>query len=217
MHLACKLSLYALVLAGTPAMAAEQAMPAPGTPKARFVASADNTRITLAGTVVSASPDAFILDIGRDDLTVEMDDWDWFKEGRVLKKGDIVVVTGRIDQDLWESKKIEASSVYVKNLGTTFYASGADEEDFPSAMALMNPVTSASGIVTAVEGQEFTIGGTTGPVKVDMTKLSVRPALKVGQRVYAWGNLDVDPREKIELMANGVAVLAQDATKQSMR
>ena len=84
-------------------------------------------------------------------------------------------------------------------------------------MALMNPVTSASGIVTAVEGQEFTIGGTTGPVKVDMTKLSVRPALKVGQRVCAWGDLDVDPREKIELMANGVAVLAQDATKQSMR
>lgn len=217
MHFASKVSLAALAIAVMPVSGAvaQTSVPAPATPAARVAAATDDSRISLAGTVVSTKPDSFLLDIGRHNVTVEMDDWDWFKEGKALKRGDRVVVSGRVDDDLWETKKIEASSVYVQNLGVTFYASGADEEDLASALVLVNPVTSASGTVTSVEGQEFTIGSANGPVRVDMTKLSVRPVLKVGDRVNAWGDLDVDAREKLELMAAGVAVLSRDTSKTS--
>ncbi len=58
-----------------------------------------------------------------------MDDWDWYAEGYKLLNGEKVRVHGLIDDDLFETTKIEASSVYVQNLGTYFYASSADEED----------------------------------------------------------------------------------------
>lgn len=207
-------STFAIFVACAPAQAtAAQAAAAPQAAPAPAIAADDRSRVSLAGRVVSSSANAFQLDIGEDVVTVEMDDWDWFKEGKALKPGDDVVVSGRVDKDLWEQKKVEASSVFVANLGVTFYANGADEEDLAAALVQIDPVTATSGTVTAVEGTEFTIGSATGPVRVDLSQLTIRPMLKVGDRVHAWGDLDVDAREKLELMADGVVVLTKDQTK----
>lgn len=184
--------------------------------QAAKLAAADNASVlTLSGKVVATTPTTFQLDTGDETVTVEMDDWDWFKEGRQLKAGDQVSVTGRVDQDLWESKKIEASSVYVRNLGVRFYASGTDEEDLSMAIVQVDNDVGAQGVVTAVEGQEFTIGALSGPVRVDASQAAARPTVKVGDRVYAWGDLDFDPRERVELMADGLVVLTADATKRA--
>lgn len=179
-----------------------------------FNAAANGSLLNLAGKVVSTTPTSFQLDVGDDMVTVEMDDWDWFKEGRQLKAGDDVVVTGRVDQDLWERKKMEANSVFVRNLGVTFYANGADEEDLAAALIGTRPVTSTLGAVTSVEGAEFTVGSPRGPVRVDLSQLRVRPVLKVGDTVQAWGPIDIDTNEKLELMAQGVVVLSRDKSKQ---
>lgn len=209
--LLCASTLVIAACGSSQAFAAKPS--APTTASKPAVAAQNGTRVSLSGKIASTTTNAFQLDIGEDVISVEMDDWDWFKEGKALKPGDDVIVMGRVDKDLWERKKIEASSVFVRNLGTTFYASGADEEDLAAALVLVDPVSSAMGSVTAVEGSEFTVGTAIGPVRVDLSRLKVRPALKVGDRIHAWGQLDIDRREMVELMADGVVVLTVDRSK----
>lgn len=186
----------------------------PSPTAAALADSGDGSLLTLSGRVVATAPDWFRLRAGDEELTVEMDDWDWYQEGRSLKVGDRVTVTGRVDKGLWEQKKIEASSVYVQNLGVSFLADGADEEERTAALIQVGTATtSAQGVVSSVEGREFTVGSMSGPVRVDMSQLKAKPALKVGSRVYTWGTLDVEPAEGVELMAEGLALLSADRTK----
>ena len=200
-------------------LAANSAATAPVQNQAvRLAAAADRSWINLSGTVVSTTPNSFVLDYGPNTINVEMDDWDWYQEGRALKPGERVVVTGRVDQDLWENKKIEASSVYVRNLNTYFYANGQDEEDLATStvyVAAVPAFADSTGYITAIEGQEFTLGSAGGAIRVDTSQLpaNARPQLKVGDRVYVWGDLDIDISERDELMAKGIVVLAKDRTK----
>lgn len=185
---------------------------------ARLAAATDESWINLSGTVVSTEPSSFVLDYGDDTITVEMDDWDWYREGRALAVGDPVVVRGRVDDGLWLNKRIEASSVYAKNLNTHFYASAADEEDVASASLYLAAVptdVNATGYVSAIEGQELTLGSPAAPIRVDLSRLAAdsRPDVKVGDRIYVWGDLDIEPRERSELMAKGMVKLAKDAGK----
>ena len=46
-----------------------------------------------------------------------------------------------------------------------------------------------------------------------MSRLAIRPVIKAGDTVHAWGNFDTDPNERLELMAEGVAVLTNDKQK----
>ena len=126
-------------------------------------------------------------------------------------------MSGRVDQDLLEGKKIEASSVFVRNLGVHFYASGADEEDITDIVYVPSQTSfsDASGIVRSVEGHEFTIGANSGSVRVDTSAVAAPAKIKVGDRVYAWGSLDIDPHEKVELKANGVVIISKDQTKKA--
>lgn len=189
---------------------------APGIAKS-LALSRDQSLISLTGRVVSTTPSAFQLNHGRGVVTVEMDDWDWYQEGRGLTVGDEVVVRGKVDQDLLERRTIEASMVFVKNLGVYFYASGADEE-VPTTLAYVPPsdgLSDITGVVASMEGNEFTVGGTSGPIRVDLANLEAAPKVKVGDRVYAWGTIDIDPRERTELMAAGVVILSADKTKKT--
>ena len=182
---------------------------------AAMTESRDGSLISLGGTVVATAPSWFRLKTGGEEITVEMDDWDWYQEGRALKLGDQVTVTGRVDKGLWEQNKIEASSVFVRNLGVSFFANGADEEEVTAALVQVGPAsTSAQGFVSNVEGQEFTVGSMTGPVRVDMSQLKTKPKVKAGDRVYTWGTIDVDVAEGVEMVASGLTVLSPDRTKQ---
>lgn len=177
--------------------------------------ASDGTLLTLGGEVVATGPNWFTLGVGQEEVIVEMDDWDWFREGQALKVGDEVSVTGRVDNDLLEQSKLEARSVYVRDLGVTFFASGIDEEDFVSGLMTANSTTSAQGFVSQVEGQEFTIGGITGPIRVDGSQVESKPTIKVGDRVYAWGEIDIEPRERTEIMAERIILLSPDRSKKA--
>ena len=91
----------------------------------------NNSWISISGKIKFVSRDSFILDYGKGLITVEMDDADQDSEAYNLETGDQVVVKGKIDADYNEGTSIEASSVYVKNLGAYFYADSADEEEPP--------------------------------------------------------------------------------------
>lgn len=185
------------------------------TPDRSALTSADDGQwLSLTGRIVSTSPEAFVLDYGAGNVTVEMDDWDRFPEGLLLKAGDEVTVSGLADEDLLMRKRIEARSVFVRNLNSIFFASNADEETARARAAFGAGVAhpaDLSGVVTAVEGREFTLGTGTGAVRVDTTALPENPLdnqgvqrVKVGDRVFAWGDIQLEPPEGAELKARGL-------------
>lgn len=179
--------------------------------------AANNTWITVSGTVASAGPDAFRLDYGKGVITVEMDDFDFYAEGHRLIENDQVIVNGKIDNDLFEKKKIEATSVYVENLGTHFYASAVDEEDFVRwniAAPVVLGRAEVTGTVTAVDGREFTVDFAAARVQVDTSLMPFNPMddkgfleIEVGDRVKVAGEIDRSFVEAHEILADTIVEL----------
>lgn len=182
----------------------------------------DETWIDLSGTVVAPDADSFTLDYGQGVVVVEMDDWDNYGDAYGLIDGDKVTVYGRVDDDLFERATIEASSVYVENLNTYFYASSADEEDFESYITNV-PIetgrTNLRGEVVSVDRfeRQFTIDAGTRVVTVDTTTLGYNPLdsmgyqkIEVGDRVSVAGDMDYDFIEGRELEADLVITLDKD-------
>ena len=91
----------------------------------------DDSWISVTGTVADTHDESFELDYGEGLITVEFDDWDWYNENAAILDGDRVTVYGAVDDDLYETRTIEAASVYVEGLNTYYYASATDEEDVP--------------------------------------------------------------------------------------
>ncbi len=184
---------------------------------------ADETWISISGTAVDTKPASFTLDYGDGLITVEMDGWDWYnKEFRVIE-GDKVTVYGRIDDDLYETTTIEASSVYDENLNKYFYTNSADEEyddDYDYwivATEIVPGETIVRGAVTSVNGREFTLD--TGPrrLTVDTSAMIYNPMddmgytrVDKGDYVSVSGDMDVDFWEGRELMADTIVVLEND-------
>lgn len=189
---------------------------------AALAAADDGQWLTLTGTVVSAAADAFVLDYGAGNVTVEMDDWDWYQEGRVLKAGDEVTVSGLADQDLLLNKRIEARSVYVRNLNSFFFASSDDEESRRASAAMTANATNNSdftGRVSAIEGRELTVGTGPAAIRVDTSALADNPLdaegahrVRVGDRIFVWGDLDLDAAEGAEIKARGLVSLVPNAS-----
>ncbi len=183
----------------------------------------DETWISLSGKVADTQRRTFTLDYGEGVVTVEMDDWDWYNENANVLEGDKVTVYGRVDDDLFETTSIEASSVYVENLGTYFYASAADEEydDDYDYWVTYAPIVIGDlvvrGKVTSVDGREFTIDTDGSQMRVDTIQMSYNPLdavgyqrIDVGDYVSVHGRMDYDYWEKRELMADSVITLADD-------
>lgn len=183
-------------------------------------AMADESWISISGTVASVvSPSAFTLDYGEGIVTVEMDDWDLDADAYKLIAGDDVTVTGRIDDDLFETTTIEASSVYVDKINTYFYASAADEED--TFVTLQMPFTVArtvvQGEVTRVGENEFGIDAGPRMVTVNIEDLGYDPLdaegfqrIEKGDRVSVVGMLDVGFFGNQEIEADAVVELDDD-------
>ena len=160
--------------------------------------------IVIDGTVESVMADRFILDYGDGVITVEMDDGDRDADGYVLAEEDRVSVSGRIDDDLFEDRTIEASSVYVENLGTTFHASPIDEESVGGPVAVVTtPIlvsrTIMEGTVTAIDDDEFTLDTGVVEVEVETEMMPYDPLddegyqqIQVGDRVRVTGQIDYD-------------------------
>lgn len=181
----------------------------------------NNTWITINGSVESVTTDSFELDYGDGVVTVEMDDGDRDADAYKLAKGDKVTVSGLVDDDFYETTTIEASSVYVENLGTTFFASAVDEEDFDSwTIAVTAPVvvseTVIYGTVSKVEGDEFVVDSGVRELRVETDALGYNPLddegyqkIGVGDRVRVAGTIDDDLFEGRELVATSLTELSQ--------
>lgn len=128
----------------------------------------DGSWITLKGTVTSTGNDQFMLDYGEGIVKVEMDDWDRYDEASIIFDSDEVTVTGKVDDDLFEITKIEASSVWVKDLNTYIYASAADEESTPMVVTTYYDADLwLSGKVTGTSGRKFTLDTGKREITVD--------------------------------------------------
>lgn len=204
-------SLLAVCLATGVAVAESKENPNPYT-------KADDTWISISGTVKSVTADSFLLDYGDGIVTVEMDDGDRDADGYKLLAEDKVTVNGRIDDDFYETTKIEASSVYVEKLGTYFYASAADEEDY-FYYSITTPVvisdTVVQGRVTAVAGDEFTVDTGLRKLTVDVDGMAYNPLddegyqkIQMGDRVRVHGSMDAGFFEKRELKASSITELS---------
>jgi len=203
-------------LIGTTAKGAEDPYSAP-----------DDSWISFSGTVTSTEADSFMLDYGDGLITVEMDDWDMDADGYKLMEGDKVTVNGYVDDDLYDTRTIEASSVYVEDLNTYFYASATDEEDAPKpenpSETTKTPVQvgdfEMTGTVTSIAGRDFTIDTGQNQITVDTLGLDYNPMdeegyqqVEEGDRVRVSGTFDKTLFENLELEADQIVTLA-DASR----
>lgn len=137
----------------------------------------DGSWISISGTVEDVRMDTFTLDYGHGLVTVEMDDGDRDADAYKLIKGDDVTVYGFIDDDLFETTKIEASSVYVDKLGTYFYASGIDEEDtlFSVEVPRIQSSVVIQGKVTRVNDTQFVLDYGNRSITVEVDDMNYNP------------------------------------------
>ncbi|UGB37163.1 DUF5666 domain-containing protein [Frateuria soli] len=139
----------------------------------------NGTWLSLSGTVTDAQNRFFTLDYGKGKIPVEMDGWTWYGQNYQSLEGDKVTVYGRVDDDLFERDKIEASSVYDQDLGTYFYANASDEEGPANYALWVHPVvvgeTIVRGTVTSVNGRDFTVDYGPRKITVDTSQLKNNP------------------------------------------
>jgi len=179
----------------------------------------DKSWITISGKVGTVSPDTFVLDYGKGKVTVEMDDGDRDADAYKLLPGDEVTVSGRIDDDFFETTTIEAYSVYVKNLNTTFFASALDEEGPDNyAITLMAPLVdyhyNLIGTVTDVKDNEFVVDTGARSLTVEVDEMPYNPLddegyqkIREGDRVSVAGRLEYDLFEGREVEADSIMKL----------
>jgi uncharacterized protein YdeI (BOF family) len=187
---------------------------------------ADETWISLSGTVTSSGPDSFILDYGGGIITVEMDDWDQAAEGYQIMVGDKVTVSGCVDDDLFETTTVEASSVYVEDLNTYFYANSADEEDYDTFLTMTTPInisaTIIQGTVTGVHDDEFVVNTGLRAITVDTDEMPYDPLddqgfqqIDIGDRVSVMGAMDERFWEGRKLVAESIVTLYNGEHRES--
>lgn len=181
-------------------------------------AQPDDSWISISGTVETVSPDQFTLDYGDGIISVEMDDGDRDADAAVLEMGDEVTVSGLIDDDFIELATIEASSVYVEELGTTFYASAVDEED---AFVTVSPVVVVGdlvvqGVVTNVTEQAFTLDNGPREIRVTVEEMAYDPLddegyqkVETGDLLSVSGHIDAGLFEGGEMVAESILELSR--------
>lgn len=195
--------------------------------EAKFAEKTNGEAITISGKVTNVKADTFNLKTADKNILVEMDDYsNWVADGFKLRDGDEVIVYGRVDQDLFEKKKIEAGTVYVKNINTTFYANSADEEDrayTPTNYDLYTGLKEGAfvdlkGKITKVSGREFTMDTGLRRVTVDTQSLLFNPLdkkgytrLEPGDQVRVTGTVENEYFDSKEVSA--ATVIELPATK----
>ena len=179
--------------------------------------SLNGSFVSIKGTAVDPGPDGFVLDYGQGSILVETDDWDEFKEGKLVLDGDEVTVYGLVDNDLYQSKTIEAGGIYIEDLQSGYTnMSATDEEDFrvyyhtgPTAYDF-----EVVGAVTSTDGREFTIDTGVREVTVDTIAMAYNPMddrgfqkIETGDIVRVSGGLDIDLFESREILAESIISL----------
>ena len=181
----------------------------------------DDSWISISGTIESVRPNTFTLDYGDGVVTVEFDDGDRDADAYKLIPGDMVTVSGIVDDDLFETTTIEASSVYVENVGTRFHASAFDEEDawYSVTVPVVVSQTLIEGDVTSVDRAEgeFTLDTGSKMVTVEVESMPYDPLddegyqkIRKGQRVSVSGDVDIDLFEGRVFEADAIVTLEKN-------
>ena len=175
----------------------------------------DGSWITISGRVISPLPNQFALDYGSGVVTVEMDDRSpLYQEAQMLRRGDRVVVTGRIDDNLYRDRTIEARSVFVPKINKRFFASAEDEENLAAlgeARATPEHYVDLVGTVTAREADRLVMAAGGQALHVDLSGLPRQPrstSIAPGDRIYVWGDLEIG-RAGPKLLAKGINEIAE--------
>ncbi len=176
-------------------------------------------RITITGKVLRTNGDMFVLDYGKDNITVEMDDWDSLvNEADLLKKNETVTVKGRIDKDLFETRTIEAGTVYVHDRNIFYFADSADEEFEVYSLGALHPEKSWVSIIGRVKnlnGSQFDLDTGFNDFKIETKSMDYNPLddkgfqkIKKGDRVSVSGVLGDDFFLSHEIRAKVIVSLA---------
>ena len=178
----------------------------------------DGTWIALSGKVESAKPDSFVLNYGKGNIIVEMDDWDWYAEGAALKKGDEVTVYGDVDDDVFEVSSIEANSVYVKGLNSFFFASANDEENtWRTTTFVPSSETTIWGTVQSVKDRELTLDTGSGALTINTLTMGYNPVdndgfqrVEKGDLISVTGHMDPAFFGDREFNAESIITISED-------
>jgi len=176
----------------------------------------DDTWISFEGTVEDVMPGAIAVDYGEGSVMVEIDDGDRDADAYDLLPGYKVAVMGRVDDDFLETASIEASSVYVENLGTYFYGDPEDEED--TFVELTYPLeisrTVLQGTVTAVTEDAFLLDVGRRQITIEVDEMAYDPLddegyqrVEIGDHVSVTGEVDYEFFELGHLDAKTVTTL----------
>lgn len=188
-----------------------------GNPAISPYAAPDNSWISISGSVADVRRDRFELDYGDGRVTVEMDDGDRDADAYKLLEGDKVRVLGRVDDDVFESTTIEAMSVQVDKLDTTFYASPRDEErlSFGVAVPITVSETYVNGRVLSVGDDDFVIDTGMSHLTIDVSDMPVDPLddrgflqIDTGDRVSVAGGMTSEFFEGRQLEADAIVELS---------
>jgi uncharacterized protein YdeI (BOF family) len=182
----------------------------------------DGEYISLSGTVSRVGTEAFKLNVNGESILVEMDDYDDKSEVKNILPSDQVIVSGKIDHDFYEKKKIEAGSVYVMSLNKYFYANSNDEEDYNNSDMIKKSVKELpfgaiidmKGMVVKVSDRKFVVDTGYRKIVVDTMSLGYNPLdnfgvtqIESGDRVHVTGRVDNSFYNGKEITANYVAEL----------
>lgn len=179
----------------------------------------DDTWITISGTIDTVSADSFTLDYGDGAVIVEFDDGDRDADAYKFIDGDKVTVSGKIDDDLFEATTIEASSVFVESINTTFFASAVDEESSRTLVTAVSiPVvpseTTLHGTVTKVKSDQFQLDTGDQKIMVNVEEMVFDPLddqgfLKInkGDKVKVHAEMDSDFFDDQQLDATAIIKL----------
>ncbi len=195
---------------------------------ANVTTAPDESPVVLTGTIQSVSDDEFVLSYGTGAITVEMENWDWDdSKMKNLSVGDRVTVTGRIDDDLFEGREIEADNIYLGSSNVYYYREGSsaypiigttyDSQSSSAAMAGDGTFVAMSGRVSNISptGKEFTlVDSNQMAMQVDLGELGYNPMdnegvqqIREGDLIQVYGEIDEDFFERKEILASRVISL----------
>lgn len=178
----------------------------------------DNAYVTLSGTVGEITDaDEFMLKYKGYRIQVDTNDY-WpnlfGKDAiQVLKPGDKVTVTGKVDDNWFTKKEIDATSISTggKNYSRVYWRGSNNMSNYGSWPyygwndEMYEERVGLSGTVSKVTGDNtFEMKYGTGTVKVDTSGLDIIKAnmLNRGDRVTVYGNMDDNWFGKRELNAD---------------
>lgn len=175
--------------------------------------AAQPTWISISGRLMEMGDDSFVVDYGEGEITVTLRAEDRDGEGYKMLRGDRVTLSGRVDKTLFADTTLTASSIFVEDVGTYFFAD-RDSRAVPVEMPTPLNTTVLHGTISAIGEHTFDLGEGPRRVTVNVGEMLRNPLddngyqhLEQGDEVRVTGFLDPDLFENHTFEARTVTTL----------